>query len=232
MCLFFGGEGVAVFILVLEMIGTVAFAVSGAMTGLKKRMDIFGVAILGLTTAVGGGVLRDLILGITPPKTFQNPIYALIAIATAIVLFIPPVHRLLIGRLPRFEQVLAVMDALGLGIFTVVGIRNAFDVSNGFSGFLLIFVGVVTGVGGGIMRDVLAGDTPYIFVKHIYAVASIIGAVVCVILWRFVDSVWAMLAGTVIIVVIRVLSVHFRWNLPRARDYGDQDDSMNPRTRK
>ncbi|SHI07733.1 Uncharacterized membrane protein YeiH [Sporobacter termitidis DSM 10068] len=205
-----------VLILVLEIIGTVAFAASGAMTGLKKKMDIFGVVILGLTTAVGGGVLRDLILGITPPQTFQDPMYALIAIATAIILFLPPVHRWLTRNLPLYEKVLVVMDALGLGIFTVVGIRVAFHVSHSFSGFLLIFVGVVTGVGGGIIRDVLAGDTPYILVKHIYAVASIIGAVVCVVLWHITSSIYAILAGTIIIVVIRVLSAHFKWNLPRA----------------
>jgi uncharacterized membrane protein YeiH len=221
-----------VFILVLEIIGTVAFAVSGAMTGLKKRMDVFGVAILGLTTAVGGGILRDLILGITPPRTFQNPLYAVISILTALVIFIPFVHRWLKRNLPLYEKVLIVMDALGLGIFTVVGIRVAFTVSPGFSGFLLIFVGVVTGVGGGILRDVLAGDTPYIFVKHIYAVASIIGAVVCVVLWRFVDSLWAILAGTVSIVVIRLLSARFKWNLPRAREYGEEDSQARLRSGK
>lgn len=205
------------FILVLEIIGTVAFAVSGAMTGLKKKMDIFGVAILGLTTAVGGGILRDIILGIKPPKTFQDPTYALIAIFAGLVIFLPIIHRWLMRNLPIFESVLMIMDALGLGIFTVIGIRTAFDVSAGFNGFLLIFVGVVTGVGGGIMRDILAGDTPYIFVKHIYAVASIIGAVACVVLWKYIDNAYAMLAGTVIIVVIRILSAAFKWNLPRAK---------------
>jgi uncharacterized membrane protein YeiH len=208
-----------IFILALEMIGTVAFAVSGAMTGLKKKMDIFGVAILGLITAVGGGIFRDLILGITPPKTFGNPLYALIAISMAIVVFLPPVRRWLKRRTPLFEKVLMVMDALGLGVFTVVGIRIAFDVSHDFSGFLLIFVGVVTGVGGGITRDVLAGDTPYIFVKHIYAVASLIGAIACVVLWDFIGSAYAMLTGTVVIVVIRILSALFKWNLPRAKDF-------------
>ncbi len=206
------------FILVLEIIGTVAFAVSGAMTGLKKRMDIFGVAILGLTTAVGGGILRDIILGINPPKTFQEPRYALIAIVIGVIIFIPAIHRWLMRKLPVFETVLMIMDALGLGIFTVIGIRTAFDVSAGFNEFLLVFVGVVTGVGGGIMRDILAGDTPYIFVKHIYAVASLIGAVTCVVLWPYVDSVYAMLTGTFIIVVIRIVSACFKWNLPRAKE--------------
>jgi uncharacterized membrane protein YeiH len=207
-----------VFIFILEIMGTVAFAVSGAMTGLKKRMDIFGVAILGLTTAVGGGVLRDLILGITPPKTFQDPTYALIAIFTAIVIFIPMIHRTLMRNLLVFDKVLVMMDALGLGLFTVMGVHVAFEVSAGFNGFLVVFVGVVTGVGGGIMRDILAGDTPYIFVKHIYASASVLGAIVCAVLWHYTDSIYAMLSGTVLIVVIRLLSAHFKWNLPRAKE--------------
>jgi uncharacterized membrane protein YeiH len=190
------------------------------MTGLKKRMDIFGVVILGLVTAVGGGVFRDVILGNTPPKIFQDPLYALISVFISVVIFLRPIRRLLQRQLPIYEKALTVMDALGLGIFTVVGIRVAFDVSPDFSAFLLVFVGVVTGAGGGLTRDILAGDTPYIFVKHIYAVASLIGALACVMLWRAAGSVWAMLTGTVIIVVIRLLSAHFRWNLPRAEEPG------------
>jgi uncharacterized membrane protein YeiH len=211
------------FILVLEIIGTVAFAVSGAMTGLKKKMDIFGVAILGLTTAVGGGVIRDVILGVTPPVTFQNPLYAVIATGTAIIAFIPFVHRWMMRNTRIYEKILILMDALGLGIFTAVGIRAAYELSEDFNKFLLIFVGVVTGVGGGIMRDILAGNTPYIFVKHIYAVASIIGAVVCVILWTSAGSIYAMLAGMTVIVVIRLLSFRFKWNLPRAKGFDDTD---------
>lgn len=205
------------FILVLEIIGTVAFAISGAMTGLKKKMDIFGVIILGLTTAVGGGILRDIILGITPPKTFQNPRYALIAILVGIIIFIPTIHRGLLRRQRIYDFSVIIMDALGLGIFTVVGIRAAFEVSQSFNGFLLVFVGVVTGVGGGIMRDILAGDTPYIFIRHIYASASIAGAIVSVVLWSYIDHIYAMLAGTVLIVLIRLLSFLFKWNLPRAK---------------
>jgi uncharacterized membrane protein YeiH len=210
--------------LVLEIIGTVAFAISGAITGLKKQMDIFGVAILGLTTAVGGGVIRDLILGVTPPITFQNPLYAFIAIGTAIIVFIPVVHRWMMHKARIYERILIYMDALGLGIFTVVGIRAAFEVSDDFNKFLLIFVGVVTGVGGGIMRDILAGNTPFIFIRHVYAVASLIGAVVCVILWTVTGNMYAMLTGMTVIVVIRLLSFHFKWNLPRAKAFGNMDD--------
>ena len=217
-----------IFILVLEIIGTVAFAVSGAMTGLQKKMDIFGVAILGLVAAVGGGVFRDLILGITPPQTFATPLYALIAVSVAIIVFLPPVRRWLKRRTPLFDMVLIAMDALGLGVFTVVGIQVAFALSHEFSGFLLVFVGVVTGVGGGLTRDVLAGNTPYIFVRHVYAVASIVGSVACVLLWDVIGSVYAMAGGTVLIVVIRMLSAVYKWNLPRAWDFDKTETVGTP----
>ena len=152
--------------LILELVGTLAFAASGAITGLKKNMDVFGVCILGLTTAVGGGVIRDLLLGITPPGTFQDPIYAVVALLTSLVLFLPRIRRLLMWDQRLYDLVLLIMDSAGLGIFTVAGIRIAYEHAARPTLFLLVFVGVVTGVGGGVLRDVLAGDTPYIFVKQ------------------------------------------------------------------
>lgn len=204
-------------ILVLELIGTVAFAASGAMTGIKKNMDIFGVAILGLTTAVGGGVIRDLILGSTPPRTFQDPIYACLAIAAAIIVFIVARRGWFEGRHQFYDISMLVMDSLGLGAFTVTGIGAAFELGQR-GPFLLVFVGVVTGVGGGVLRDVMAGDMPYIFVKHVYACASLAGAVLCAVLWRLVPQYVAMLAGMTTVLLIRLLSAHFRWNLPRVED--------------
>lgn len=195
-----------------------AFAASGAMTGLKKNMDIFGVCILGLTTAVGGGVIRDLILGNTPPATFQDPVYAMVALVTSLVLFLPQVRRLLMWDQALFDLSLLGMDSLGLGIFTVMGIRIAYGCAARPSLFLLVFVGVVTGVGGGILRDIMAGDTPYIFVKHIYACASLAGALLCAALWGPMGELPAMLCGGGLVIVIRCLSAHYRWNLPRAHD--------------
>lgn len=203
-------------LLIFEIIGTISFAVSGAVTALQKKMDIFGVVILGLTTAVGGGVVRDLILGQTPPATFQNPLYALVAVATAVVVFIPAVRRLFDRYHRLYEVVLLVMDSLGLGVFTVVGIRTAYAVSHEYGLFLLIFVGVVTGIGGGVMRDVLAGNTPYIFVKHFYATASLIGAFVCVGCWQFFGETWAMVSGATVILLLRLLAAHYHWSLPKA----------------
>ena len=205
-------------VLLLEIAGTLAFSASGAMTGLRKGMDIFGVCILGLTTAVGGGVIRDLILGSTPPATFQNPIYAAVAVTAALVLFLPRVRHLLTRDQRRYDQVLFWMDAAGLGIFTVLGIQAAYGCIPRPGLFLLVFVGVVTGAGGGVLRDILAGDTPYIFVKHVYASASLAGAAACGLLWAPLGEMPAMLIGTGLVMLIRCLSAHFRWNLPRARD--------------
>ena len=206
------------FILILELAGTMAFAASGAITALKKGMDLFGVCILGLTTAVGGGVIRDVILGNTPPATFLNPIYASVALVTSLVLFLPRIRHLLMWDQRLYDLSMLILASLGLGIFTVVGIRIAWRSTAEPTLFLLVFVGVVTGVGGGVLRDVMAGDTPYIFVKHIYACASLAGALVCAGLWRPAGEVAAILAGAGVVVLIRFLSAHYRWNLPRARD--------------
>ena len=205
-------------LLVFEIFGTIAFAASGAMTGLSKKMDIFGVVTLGIVTSVGGGVIRDLVLGNTPPATFSNPVYALVATVVSIVLFIPAVRRFMLRNQRLYDRAMLVMDSVGLGIFTVVGIETAYlaDKSNVF---LLLFVGMVTGIGGGVLRDVLAGNTPYIFIKHFYASASLIGAVVCIGIWEFFERPGiAMLAGSLCILVLRFLAARFRWSLPKAED--------------
>lgn len=207
---------------IFEIIGTVAFAASGAITALSKKMDVFGVVTLGLVTAVGGGVIRDVILCNTPPVTFRNPVYALVAIAVSIVLFIPAVRRFLFKNHKLYDTVLLIMDSAGLGIFTVVGIETA-AMAGHKSAFLLIFVGMVTGIGGGIIRDVLAGNTPYIFVKHFYACASLIGAIVCVALWRLAYPSVAIALGALIVFVLRILAAHFHWSLPKAEDVDDID---------
>jgi len=204
-----------IFILILELIGTVAFAISGAMTAMKKEMDIFGVCTLGLITACGGGVIRDLILGITPPNTFRDPVYGLTAIITSVIIFMPFVRKVLFRHKKLYDKVLLYMDTAGLGIFTVIGVRTALLLPEEYGIFLLIFVGVITGVGGGIMRDVLAGDRPYVFVKHIYACASIIGAIVCSLVWEFSGTA-ALFSGMTIVIVIRLIAAKYNINLPKA----------------
>ncbi len=211
------------FLLILEIVGTVSFAVSGALTGLKKDMDIFGISILGLTTAVGGGIIRDLLLGITPPMTFRNPVYAIAAILTSIIVFLPPIRRVLLSNSRLNSLLLRVTDSLGLAVFTVNGIQVAFNMEQNYDLFLLVFLGTVTGVGGGVMRDVMAGDKPFIFVKQVYACAAIVGALLCALLWKPFGSTCAMLSGLAAIFIIRLLSAHYRWSLPKARiDHSDE----------
>ena len=114
-------------------------------------------------------------------------------------------------------------DTLGLGVFTVVGVRAAFDNGMGINYFLPVFLGTITGVGGGLLRDIMAGDRPYIFVKHVYASASIVGAVVCVLCWNRIGEEAAMLIGVASVVVLRLLAIRYRWNLPKiggGKDFG------------
>lgn len=207
-----------IFVTVTELVGTLAFAASGALTAMKKKMDLLGILVLGLITAVGGGILRDVILGITPPLAFRDPLCAIVAVATALLLCIPWVRRRLMRNHRLFDISLLVMDSIGLGVFTVMGIWNTLDFSPDRSTFLLVFVGVLTGVGGGVLRDVLAGNTPYILVKHIYACASLAGAICCALLWRVMPSFAAMLISIAVVLLIRLLSAHYHWNLPRVSD--------------
>ena len=203
-------------ILILQLMGTVSFAVSGAMTAMRKGMDVLGVTVLGLTTAVGGGILRDLLLGRTPPAIFSDPLTVALAAVSAILVFIPAVRRQL-GKTPRvYELTMRLTDALGLGIFTVIGAQVACEALGHANWFTIAFLGTVTGVGGGVVRDVLSGDLPYIFRKHIYALASLAGALTWVAIHRLWGDRLAMLIGASLVVVIRLLAAHFRWRLPRA----------------
>lgn len=205
-------------IYIFELIGTVAFASSGAMVGIRKNMDIFGVNMLGIMTAVGGGCIRDIILGITPPKMFQNFSYVGASILISCILFsvFYVNQRLLASRfLERYERIMISLDAIGLGVFTVMGIRTAIGISCEENIFLLIFVGTVTGIGGGMLRDIMAGMTPFVFVKHVYAIASILGAVSYIILRNYFRDILSVFIGAAVVIIIRLLAAHFHWNLPR-----------------
>ena len=136
---------VGIITFILEIIGTVAFAVSGALVAIDKKMDILGICVLGVTTAVGGGVIRDIILGNTPPHAFDTPVYIITAIVVSVLVFLPGIRKLIHSEQTRFDRVLLVMDSLGLSIFTVIGIEVAYRTSD--NGFLLVFVGALTGVG-------------------------------------------------------------------------------------
>lgn len=207
------------FIFILELIGTVAFASSGAMIAIEKKMDIFGVNVLGATTAVGGGIMRDIILGLTPPGAFSHPVYVLVAALTSTILFViayakPTVFESRV-KTDYYDKLMFWCDTAGLGIFTVVGIQAAVRAVGGENVFFFVFIGTLTGVGGGVLRDIMAGETPYILVKHIYACAAIAGGIVCVVGRTAFGEAYGTILGLAATVLLRFLAAHFRWNLMR-----------------
>lgn len=202
----------------LEILGTISFSVSGAIEAMKKKMDLLGVLVLGLVTAVGGGIIRDLIIGKLPPASFRNPRNALIAIGTALVAFLVGVIVSRRKEQPRsavWNRALLISDAFGLGAFTVLGIQGVQQQTDYKGTALLLFVGVITGVGGGLIRDIFAGNVPYIFRKHVYATASIVGAVAYLVLQRLGYPRVAVLVSLFLVVLLRLLAAHYEWNLPR-----------------
>ena len=207
------------FIFILELIGTVAFASSGAMIAIEKKMDIFGVNVLGATTAVGGGIMRDIILGLTPPGEFSHPVYVLVAALTSTILFViayakPTAFESRV-KTDYYDKLMFWCDTAGLGIFTVVGIQAAVRAVGGENVFFFVFIGTLTGVGGGVLRDIMAGETPYILVKHIYACAAIAGGIVCVVGRTAFGEAYGTILGLAATVLLRFLAAHFRWNLMR-----------------
>lgn len=207
------------FIFILELIGTVAFASSGAMIAIEKKMDIFGVNVLGATTAVGGGIMRDIILGLTPPGAFSHPVYVLVAALTSKILFViayakPTAFESRV-KTDYYDKLMFWCDTAGLGIFTVVGIQAAVRAVGGENVFFFVFIGTLTGVGGGVLRDIMAGETPYILVKHIYACAAIAGGIVCVVGRTAFGEAYGTILGLAATVLLRFLAAHFRWNLMR-----------------
>lgn len=208
------------FIFIMDVIGTIAFAVSGAMIAIHKEMDVFGVNILALSTATGGGMIRDVLIGEIPPLMFQNPVYVLIAVITANIVFLIMYfykREVSSNYLRVYEKILFLFDTLGLAAFTVDGVSAGIHSDVEKSLFLVAFLGVITGVGGGVLRDVMAREMPSIFVKKVYACASIVGAVAVGILWDRIGENQAMAVGFVLVIIIRCLAAHYRWDLPRIR---------------
>ena len=198
------------FIFILELIGTVAFASSGAMIAIEKKMDIFGVNVLGATTAVGGGIMRDIILGLTPPGAFSHPVYVLVAALTSTILFViayakPTAFESRV-KTDYYDKLMFWCDTAGLGIFTVVGIQAAVRAVGGENVFFFVFIGTLTGVGGGVLRDIMAGETPYILVKHIYACAAIAGGIVCVVGRTAFGEAYGTILGLAATVLLRFLA--------------------------
>ncbi|MCR5523391.1 MAG: TRIC cation channel family protein [Clostridia bacterium] len=217
----------------LELIGTAAFSVTGVITALEKKLDIFGAAVLSMVTAVGGGMLRDIILGYLPPVAFRKSVYSIVALSVSVLVYVISYFADKDGvkikdKFDVYTQVINVFDSVGLAVFTIGGINSAHSCGFTQNAYLCIFVGLLTGVGGGVMRDVLAGRVPVILKKRIYAVAAIAGALLYQILTehKLLSSAPAILLSVCVILVIRILATVFRWNLPSIKDYsrdGDKD---------
>lgn len=205
--------------LIIEVIGTIAFASSGAMVAIKKELDLLGVIVLGVTTAVGGGMLRDIILGNVPPGLFTKPVYVITAFLTVMALFmvVRLNQKILESRyITAYEKMMNIFDAVGLAAFTVTGIDTAVLAGYEDYHFLSVFLGVLTGVGGGLLRDIMAGQTPYILRKHVYASASIAGAICYVFLADWMTGDASMIISAVLVILIRLLATRYCWNLPTA----------------
>ena len=204
---------------VVEMIGMVAFALYGALVGLKYHLDLFGVILVSVTVSLGGGVVRDLIIGRIPPAMFQDYRYLLVAVVTALLVFLAAVISR--GRYHDYEtkvEALAnIFDALGLGAFTVVGVQAGINAGFSDNGFLLVFLGLLTGIGGGILRDLFVMRMPVVLRKHVYALPVIIGAALYLLCYRL-GAPQLVTSGAVIFTVfaLRMLATYYHWNLPHA----------------
>ncbi len=205
--------------LALELVGTVSFAVSGATVAISKKTDLFGVVFLGSITALGGGITRDILLGHFPPRAFVSALYVSVAAASAIIVFV--LARIFKEKYMMRERILEkvnnIFDALGLGIFTVTGINAALSSNVDSNAFFAIFLGVTTGIGGGILRDLLSASVPSVLKKHIYALASIAGGIIYYFLAvNGVHQTFSALLCVACVFVIRILATVFKWNLPKA----------------
>jgi len=194
----------------LDLLGTIAFAISGALAGVRKDMDLYGISVLSLVTAVGGGTIRDLLVGRIPPFIFRDYNYIVLSLLSALVVFF--FYR----KVERGYNTLLIMDALGLGVFTVIGVKVGIDYNIGYIGS--IFMGVMTGTVGGMIRDILQGEIPLVLKKEVYASASIIGGVVFLILFKSLgENYLTIITAILVVFLLRLLAIWKNWNLPKPR---------------
>ena len=198
-----------------DMIGTIAFAVSGALVGVARKMDIFGMAVLALATAIGGGIVRDVLLGYFPPNSLRNVVYVTVVLAVTVIVFLiynSRYRKHAMGPRSRASYLLA--DALGLASFTVTGASAGFKLYPELPIFIVL-LGTITAVGGGIIRDMLAQRIPSVLKEDVYALPSIIGGIVY---YLMVTSSWASMAvygAFIVVLVIRLLAIKYNWSLPK-----------------
>jgi uncharacterized membrane protein YeiH len=196
-------------LLVADLIGVAVFAASGASAAVAKRLDLFGVAFVGLVAALGGGILRDLVIGAVPPLAFADWRYAVAAVIASLAVF------WLHPQLSRLRRTVLVLDAAGLGLFTVTGTLKALDAGVPPVGACL--VGMLTAIGGGLARDLLTGEIPAVLQRDIYAVVALGGAVAVTILERVgIDGPLALGAAAAAMIFVRLLALYRRWSAPVA----------------
>lgn len=205
---------------VFEMVGTVAFAISGAMIAIKKRVDIFGVIVLSSMTALGGGIVRDILIGHLPPTMFSDYRYVLAAVVTSVVVFVVAYifRDLYLRSESTVDAVNNIFDALGLGIFTVMGAKVAIESGFTVNGILVVCLAVITGVGGGIIRDIMLKEIPFVLKKRIYAVASILGGTAYHLMYvNNVNIRIATVVAVLIVFTVRILATVFKLDLPKIK---------------
>lgn len=190
-----------------DLIGTIAFAVAGALVGVQKKLDIFGVMILALATAVGGGILRDVVIGNTPPLAFRDSSYVLISVLAG------GAAMLLHQQIKRFNHVIQICDAIGLGAFAAGGANLA--VEFGYYNIMTVtFLAVVTAVGGGVLRDIFVQQIPAVFCREIYATAALLGALSFYFLYPHVYPAEAMYLCFLVTTGLRLIALRYNWDLP------------------
>ena len=196
-------------LLVGDLVGVAVFAASGASAAIAKRLDLFGVAFVGFVAALGGGILRDLVIGAVPPLAFADWRYAVTAVLASVAVF------WLHPQLSRLRRSVLLLDAAGLGLFTVTGTLKALNAGVPPVGACL--VGMLTAIGGGLARDLLTGEIPVVLQRDIYAVASLGGAILVTILRGLgLAGPIATVAAAMLITGVRLLALYRRWSAPIA----------------
>ena len=205
-------------IYITEILGTIAFSASGAMIGIQRRLDLFGIVFLSVITSFGGGTIRDIILGHFPPRMFYNFEFLAVAVVVSVAVFILTyVNKVKVAKhVETFEFIKNLIDAVGLAAFSIAGVEITMAAGYADNVVLCILMGMTTGVGGGILRDTMTRTVPYVFIKHVYAMASLVGSLLFYILIRVgVNNAASLLISIGFIVVVRVLAAKYKWSLPR-----------------
>ena len=199
------------FIYILDLFGTMAFAVTGAFKAIENKADIVGIIILATITGIAGGTIRDIVLGKTLPNSLIDPSYVIITVITAVVLFF------LYSRMKKHCNVFLKFDAIGLGVFTVIGATFAYNLF-GMNFLVIVLAGMLTAIGGGILRDIFVNQTPIVFVKELYASASFIGAVVFYFTLLITSEIYAAtILGIILTTGLRLVAMRYNWNLPKVK---------------